>query len=108
MFHPFAVKESAANEGKTRNEMVVGVLALWASLALGVVGVVALARRKTVPIWPLLAPCAIATIISVLAYGTPRFRVIAEPSIAILAAVGVTAILGRLIRSREDLPSSAR
>ncbi len=93
VLHPFAAQEAQANEDKTRGELIGGVLALWLSVALAVIGIVALRRARSAPVWPLLAPPAVATVISVLAYGTPRFRVIAEPSIAVLAALGIDALL---------------
>ena len=102
LLHPFSIAEAAANEDKTRGELIAGVLALWLSVALGAYGVVALRRARTAPVWPLLAPAVIATVISVLAYGTPRFRVVAEPSIAVLAAVGIDALL----RRRAPSPAS--
>jgi 4-amino-4-deoxy-L-arabinose transferase-like glycosyltransferase len=95
LLHPFAVKQATANEDKTRNELVAGVLALWLSLVLAGFGIVALRRARTVPLWPLVAPAVVATVVSVLAYGTPRFRVVAEPSVAVFAAVGIDALLRR-------------
>ena len=64
-------------------------------MAFGAIGVAALYRSRRAVLWPLLAPAVVATLVSVTAYGTPRFRVIVEPSIAILAAVGIDALLRR-------------
>ena len=93
------MRVATANENKTREELFGGVLVLWLSVALGIYGAVVLRRARTVALWPLIAPAVVATVISVVAYGTPRFRVIVEPSIAVLAGVGIDALL----RRRRDL-----
>ena len=95
VFRPFAIADAQANEGKTRSEAIVGVLFIWSSLLLGAAGVFALRRTRTAPVWPLLAPAVVVTAVSVLAYGTPRFRVVAEPSIAVLAALGICEVWRR-------------
>ncbi len=93
LFHPFHAATAFGNEGKTRTQMILGVVMVWTSMALGAVGVAALYRARRAVLWPLLAPGVVATLVSVTAYGTPRFRVIVEPSIAILAAIGIDALL---------------
>ncbi len=99
LYRPFAVGEARFNEAKTPSEMTLGVIVLWGSLAFAVVGAVALRRKRSLPLWPLLAPLLVATAISVIAYGTPRFRVIAEPSIAVLAAIGIDVLIRALGRT---------
>ena len=98
VFRPFDADEARSNEAKSALEMTSGVLILWASLAFAVVGVWPGRRQHRRSVWPLLAPCVIVTIVSVFAYGTPRFRVVAEPSIAVLAALGVEVVLRRMSR----------
>ena len=60
----------------------------------------ALRRRRTVR-WPLIVPMVIVTIASAVTYGQTRFRVPAEPSLVVLAAVGLAA----LVSSRQGAPA---
>ncbi len=46
-------------------------------------------------LWPLLAPVVVVTLISALFYGLLRFRVPAEVSLVVLAAVAVVELLDR-------------
>jgi 4-amino-4-deoxy-L-arabinose transferase-like glycosyltransferase len=68
------------------------------ALALALVGAVALWRRA-VPLLPLLAPLLVATLVAALTFGFSRYRLVAEPSLVVLAAVGAD----RLWRSRGRL-----
>jgi hypothetical protein len=52
---------------------------------------VVLLRRRGTTQWPLLVPFALVTILAAVAYGIPRFRVPAEVSLVVLAAVAVDA-----------------
>jgi hypothetical protein len=67
------------------------------ALALAFVGALALWRR--VPLLPLLAPLLVATLVAALTFGFSRYRLVAEPSLVVLAAVGAD----RLWRSRRRL-----
>jgi 4-amino-4-deoxy-L-arabinose transferase and related glycosyltransferases of PMT family len=106
VYRPFKLSAAASNELKTRTEMTIGVWALWISLGFGVVGATSLYKSRSALLWPLLAPAVVATIVSVTAFGTPRFRVLVEPSIAILAAVGIDALLR--FRARQHAEAAAR
>jgi biotin transporter BioY len=50
-------------------------------------------RRRRRRSWPLLVPALIVTIASVATYGQTRFRVPAEPSLVVLAAVAIAAVV---------------
>ena len=63
-------------------------------------------RRRRAVVWPLLVPFALVTLISAFGYGTIRFRVPAEVSIVVLAAVAIDA-LWRRRRSRQDHEAGA-
>jgi hypothetical protein len=52
-------------------------------------------RRRGQPLGLLLAPFALVAVVSVLGYGTPRFRVPAEIPLVVLAAVALAALAGR-------------
>jgi hypothetical protein len=71
-----------------------GVLAYYLLAPLAIAGAVMLRRRRE-PLALLLAPFVLVAVVSVLGYGTPRFRVPAEIPIAVLAAVAVASISGR-------------
>jgi len=66
----------------------------WLALApLAAAGAV-LQRRAGRELWPLLVPFVIVIATTMLSYGTQRFRMMAEPSVVVLAAVSVVAIAG--------------
>jgi hypothetical protein len=67
--------------------------------ALALVGGVGL-KRSGGPLGLLLAPVAMVAITSLLAYGQPRFRAGAEPVLALLAALGLAALAGRVSTRR--------
>ncbi len=96
LYDPLDLPVARGDEGKLRFELYLGVAMLWVSLPLVVIGAADIRRRRRQPLLPLLGPLLVVTVTSVIAYGTPRFRVIAEPSIAILAAVGAMALWDRL------------
>jgi 4-amino-4-deoxy-L-arabinose transferase-like glycosyltransferase len=75
-----------------------GVLAYYLLAPLAIAGA-AMLRRRREPLALLLAPFALVAVVSVLGYGTPRFRVPAEIPIAVLAAVALAAISGRRRRA---------
>jgi hypothetical protein len=48
-----------------------------------------------VRVWPLLSTAVVVALTTALTYGQQRFRVAAEPSLVVLAAVSVAAVGGR-------------
>ena len=75
---------------ETRNaDWQVGAWAVsLALLAAAIVGAVALTRRGDVPVL-LLAVIAAATLLCVVSWGNSRFRLAADPAVAVLAAAGL-------------------
>ena len=73
----------------------------WLLIAIAPFGLALVARRSFAHFWLLLAPILTVTLTSAIAYGNPRFRAAAEPSLILLAAV-VGAVLWQAIRSRAD------
>ncbi len=63
----------------------------WTLLGLGIVGLVAL-RRRAMPLLPFLATASLVIIISVMGYGTLRFRVALDALLPALAAIGVQSL----------------
>jgi 4-amino-4-deoxy-L-arabinose transferase-like glycosyltransferase len=76
--------------------------ALYSFQALGVVaiaGAVLLRRRRTGPVFPLVAPAAVVFVTVLVTYGLTRFRFAAEPTLIVLAAVAIDVAVTR-VRSR--------
>lgn len=65
----------------------------------GIAGAIALARRD-VDVAPLVAVLVAVTVLFVVSWGNSRFRVIAEPALAVLAAGGVATRWGRVSARR--------
>lgn len=77
-------------EGRTIRWETLGTRMYWALAALALGGAVLLLRRRALPP-ALLAPVALVVLTSLVTYGNQRFRIAAEPSIVVLAAVGAVA-----------------
>jgi Dolichyl-phosphate-mannose-protein mannosyltransferase len=69
-------------------------LMLYAAVLLGAIGGYALRRRRS-KLWILLAPIVLVTLVSVFAFGDPRFRHAADVALPLLAAIGLTRLLDR-------------
>lgn len=68
-----------------------GVRVHYVLLALTIVGLIAL-RRRGAPLAVLLAPVVLATVTAAVGHGSTQYRIAAEVSMAILAAVGLVAL----------------
>ena len=84
----------AFNAGEDRERWVtrLGLYAYYPTLVAAIGGAVALWRRRARgALWVLSAPAIVVTVGAVITYGQTRFRAAAEPSLALLAAVGIVA-----------------
>ncbi|HEY6317791.1 MAG TPA: glycosyltransferase family 39 protein [Acidimicrobiia bacterium] len=94
------------NQGEGRPAWVsyLGFASFWLLIPFAVFGAVRLRRRRRrkVPLWPLVAPVVLVLVSAVLFYGTPRFRVPAEPTVVVLAAVAGAALLQGRASTRGD------
>jgi 4-amino-4-deoxy-L-arabinose transferase-like glycosyltransferase len=88
----------SATEGRNPRAAHWGLVMYWVLLPLALAGAV-LMRRRGRDLWILLAPVAMVTLVAITTYGTTRFRMAAEPSIVLLAAVALEAAVLR-VRSR--------
>ncbi len=93
----------AATEGRDPRASRVGIGAFWLLAPLAVAGAVLLRRRgETLAI--LLAPVVLVALVAAAVYGSARLRVSAEPSLVVLAAVTLDAVL----RTRRAARRAAR
>jgi len=93
------------NRGEGREGKVswAATFAYWALAPLAVVGAILLHRRRTM-IWPLVALVVISVLVTAAFYGIARFRLPAELSIVVFAAVSITGAgerVGRWLRARD-------
>jgi 4-amino-4-deoxy-L-arabinose transferase-like glycosyltransferase len=87
------------NAGEDREQWVtrLGLIVYYPTLLAAACGVVVLwHRRRRAVLWVLCAPIIVVTVGADITYGQTRFRAPAEPSLAILAAVGIVALLDRI------------
>jgi hypothetical protein len=90
-----------AAEGRRASWVSRGIRLYWAVGLLALAGLALLVRRRDRDaLIVLVAPIVLVLLVSVVTYGTTRFRYAAEPSLLVLAAVALTAGAGRLARAR--------
>ena len=77
-------------------------MVFYPTLVAAIAGAVVLARRRVYRVlWVLLVPVVTVTIGAALTYGQTRFRAAAEPTLAVLAAVAIVALVRKLRISRQ-------
>lgn len=89
-FRPHQQAQYESLEGRSQSWELAGTWMYWAMLPFAAVGLIA-ARRRRQMVWPLLVPLVTVSLNTVLTYGNQRFRIAAEPTVVILAAVGLAA-----------------
>ncbi len=103
VFHVSQTVGFDVGEGRPRWASYAGIAALYALVAAGIVGLIA-ARRRKVAVWPLVVPIAVVTSITLVIGGVPRYRAAAEPSIIVLAALGIAAVVARRAGAERGSP----
>jgi 4-amino-4-deoxy-L-arabinose transferase-like glycosyltransferase len=106
VFRPAQTARDNQLEGRPLWVSWAGLVMFFPLVALAIWGVVLL-RRRRVALIPLLAPIVIATLTAAAFYGLTRFRVPAEVSLVVLAAVAVDAWLARGESRDGDAPAPA-
>jgi 4-amino-4-deoxy-L-arabinose transferase-like glycosyltransferase len=101
VFHIGQAADADSLEGRPRWASYLGDVMFYVLVALAIVGAV-MARRRRVPIWPLVVPIVVVTLVTLVIAGVVRYRAAAEPSIVVLAALGVTALLGSRLGAEQD------
>jgi hypothetical protein len=91
VFRPSQQVNLGVLEGRDHRWETVGTWFHWVLLPLAAAGIVILVRRRSV-VWPLLAPIVTVSLVSVATYGSQRFRISADPMLAVLAAVTIASI----------------
>ena len=87
---------SAVAEGGNGTFEILGAVVFWILAVPTIVGSVVLWRRSVRRFVILFAPIVMVILNVALTYGITRFRVAAEPSLAVLAAIGLLEIVRRL------------
>jgi hypothetical protein len=101
LYHPQrAIVTDTFVEG--RDEWVArdGLYSFWIVGLLAIAGAIVLRRRRTPPLYPLLAPIGTVIVTVLVTYASTRFRSTAEPMLVVLAAIAVDAAV-RSVRREE-------
>ena len=106
LFRPRQQIELSGQEARDTRVERIGIIVYYLLLPLAVGGAVLLRRRRQT-LLVLLAPPVLVTIMSFFGYGITRFRMAAEISIVVLAAVALVALAERLHARREPASRSA-
>ncbi len=94
-------------EGRAARPARVGIAMFWVLLVLAVAGARRL-RIRRLDTWVLLAPIVMAVATCLTAYGSTRLRIACEPSLVVLAAVSLDALVRRARDRRRIEPPAAR
>jgi 4-amino-4-deoxy-L-arabinose transferase-like glycosyltransferase len=105
VYKPFDMVWFNIGEGRERWVTRSGIFVFWAEMVAVIGGAVVLVRRRTWrELYALAVPMIVVTIGAAATYGQTRFRAAAEPSLAVLAAVGIVAVIVRLRVSDSEIP----
>jgi 4-amino-4-deoxy-L-arabinose transferase-like glycosyltransferase len=104
LFRPWDMVSYNKGEGREGWVTTLGLIAYYPLLIAAVGGWVVMRRRRRRS-WPLLVPALIVTISSAATYGQTRFRVPAEPTLVVLAAVAIAAVVARDCPARRKQPA---
>ena len=90
--------------GRNRAYEQLGGILYWISVPFALFGAVVLARRSRARFLVVIVPIAVVVLNVALTYGDTRFRVAAEPSRVVLAAIGAVALADavKVARARVD------
>jgi 4-amino-4-deoxy-L-arabinose transferase-like glycosyltransferase len=94
LFRPWDMVKLNQSEGRPTWVTALGLFCYFPLLVLAIVGYF-LRRRARLVSWPLLVPAFIVTVGAFVSWGQVRYRVPAEPSIVLLAAVTLGALWNR-------------
>lgn len=95
LYRPMQQTELSQGDGRPRWASVTGLVAYWLLAPAAVAGALLLWRARRRMLSLLVAPIVIATLTAAVFLGHPRYRVPAEVSIVVLAAVAIDALWRR-------------
>ncbi len=102
LFRPLDMVSFNKGEGREAWVTRLGLAAYYPTLVAAIAGVLVLVRRRSWrALWVSLVPALTVTIGVAATYGQTRFRAAAEPSLAVLAAVGVIGV-SETLRARRS------
>src|SRR5256885_410818 len=104
LYRPWDMVSYNKGEGREGWVTTLGLIAYYPLLVAAVAGWVVMRRRRRRS-WPLLVPALIVTIASAATYGQTRFRVPAEPTLVVLAAVAIGAVVAHDWPARRKQPA---
>jgi 4-amino-4-deoxy-L-arabinose transferase-like glycosyltransferase len=94
-------------EGRGPRWARLGMYSFYALALLSIAGALALRRRHTVPVFPLLVPPVMVLVTVVTIYASTRFRASAEVSLCLLAALAIDEVAVRVGRRRTTPQGTA-
>jgi hypothetical protein len=94
VYTPDLIARYNAGEGRPEWASYLGLVSFLVLVPFAVAGGLWLRHRRR-RVWPLLVPVWVVVLSVAVFYGSPRFRVPAEPTVVVLAAVGISALVGR-------------
>jgi 4-amino-4-deoxy-L-arabinose transferase-like glycosyltransferase len=94
VYRPWDMVSYNKGEGREGWVTILGIITFYPLLLAAIAGWIVMRRRRRRS-WPLLVPAVIVTIASAATYGQTRFRVPAEPSLVVLAAIAIAALVAR-------------
>ncbi|HKA93934.1 MAG TPA: glycosyltransferase family 39 protein [Acidimicrobiia bacterium] len=106
VYRPWDMVSFNKGEGREGWVTILGLIAFYPLLVAAVAGWVVM-RRRGRRSWPLLVPALIVTVASAVTYGQTRFRAPAEPSLVVLAAVAVAAVVSHDWPARRKRPAES-
>ncbi len=105
LYHPQQqIRIDGFVEGRGIDVARAAMYSFYALALLSVAGAIALRRRRTVPVFPLLVPPALVLITAAVVYASTRFRASAEVSLCLLAAIAIDALIIRM-RGERTAPA---
>lgn len=102
LYRPFQQADLEGERGTSYGVTLAGVLTFWVLVPLAVGGVV-VARRRSIPVYPILAFVVLVVLAVLPTIGAVRYRAPAEVPLALLAAVSI----GHLASRRWPEPESS-
>ena len=99
VYRPFQQVHFEAERNTPLSVLRLGLVMYWGMVPLAVLGVVA-ARRRGIPVYPILVYFVVVTVAVAITIGAVRYRAPAELPLALLAAVGIDELARRSRRKR--------